>query len=385
MRISGVLCSSGSVSTCSASVLLARGSSSTSRAAGVDGVVEAEVAVGEEDVPATSRPPAPRFSSFIFSLISEWPTFHMMARRRARAISSYSAWLHLTSLTKVAPGRLLQDVAREQDHQLVAPDDAPLAVDDADAVGVAVERDAHLGAGLAAPARSVGDVLGDGGIGVVVGEAPVRLAVERARPRSPGAQDRQRSARPPMPLPASTTTLNAARPELDALGDVVDVGGRIVALSRPCPARGAGSEVARSRRARAAPGSRRRGWCCAAQDLEAVVLGRVVAAGDLHAAVGCRGGTPRSRGPASPRTPTSMTSSPSRAGPRTSAACRRGEESAAVAAQRDAAAPARRGARRWLAQVGHELVGRGRGRRCRGCRTHGRRGHWATKGRSSKG
>ena len=35
------------------------------------------------------------------------------------------------------------------DHHLVAPDDAAVRVDDADAVGVAVERDAEVGAGLA--------------------------------------------------------------------------------------------------------------------------------------------------------------------------------------------------------------------------------------------
>ena len=49
-------------------------------------------------------PASTAFSSFIFALMSEWPTFHMMARAAGAAISSYSAWLHFTSLTKVAPG-----------------------------------------------------------------------------------------------------------------------------------------------------------------------------------------------------------------------------------------------------------------------------------------
>ena len=40
----------------------------------------------------------------------------------------------------------LQDVAREQHHQLVAEQDRRRVVDDADPVGVAVERDAHVGA-----------------------------------------------------------------------------------------------------------------------------------------------------------------------------------------------------------------------------------------------
>ena len=49
-------------------------------------------------------PASAAFSSFIFTLISEWPTFHMIARPPRAVISSNSAWLHFTSLTKVAPG-----------------------------------------------------------------------------------------------------------------------------------------------------------------------------------------------------------------------------------------------------------------------------------------
>ena len=49
-------------------------------------------------------PASSAFSSFIFSLMSEWPTFHMIALPPALAISSYSAFEHFTSLTKVAPG-----------------------------------------------------------------------------------------------------------------------------------------------------------------------------------------------------------------------------------------------------------------------------------------
>ena len=53
-------------------------------------------------------PASAAFSSFIFALMSEWPTFHMMALPPRRAISSNSAWLHFTSLTKVAPGCLVR-------------------------------------------------------------------------------------------------------------------------------------------------------------------------------------------------------------------------------------------------------------------------------------
>jgi hypothetical protein len=53
----------------------------------VDRVVEAEVAVREEDVPAhLAASAAP--SSFICALMSEWPTFHITRGRPPSSISS---------------------------------------------------------------------------------------------------------------------------------------------------------------------------------------------------------------------------------------------------------------------------------------------------------
>ena len=49
----------------------------------------------------------------------------------------------------LSPRHAREDVAREQREQLVAPYDAAGAGDGADAVGVAVEADAEIGAGLA--------------------------------------------------------------------------------------------------------------------------------------------------------------------------------------------------------------------------------------------
>ena len=45
---------------------------------------------------------------------------------------------------------LAQDVARKQHHELVAPHDAARRIDDAQAIRVAIERDAQLGAALSA-------------------------------------------------------------------------------------------------------------------------------------------------------------------------------------------------------------------------------------------
>ena len=72
--------------------------------AGVDRVVEAEASGGRRTCARDISPASARRLSFIFALISEWPTFHIMACPPARAISSYSACEHFTSPTNVAPG-----------------------------------------------------------------------------------------------------------------------------------------------------------------------------------------------------------------------------------------------------------------------------------------
>ena len=71
---------------------------------------------------------------------------------------------------------VLEDVAGVNDQQLVAPEDAPPAVDDADAVGVAVQADAQVGPGLLHLGDQVLQVLDHGGVGMVVGEAAVHVA-----------------------------------------------------------------------------------------------------------------------------------------------------------------------------------------------------------------
>jgi hypothetical protein len=76
------------------------------------------------------------------------------------------------------PGFRARHVARVEHEELVAPDDAALRVDDPDAVGVAVERDAELGAAVRHRADQVLHVLFDRRIGMVVREPPVHVGEE---------------------------------------------------------------------------------------------------------------------------------------------------------------------------------------------------------------
>ena len=71
-----------------------------------------------------------------------------------------------------------QDVAGEDDHELVAEEHAAAVVDGADAVGVAVEADAEVGLGFQHGVDELFLVLGDGGVGVMGGEGSVDGAVE---------------------------------------------------------------------------------------------------------------------------------------------------------------------------------------------------------------
>ena len=151
--------------------------------------------------------------------------------------------------------------------------------------------------------------------------------------------------------------------------------GRDVAADRlaaaPAPA-------ARSRRCSMSSRSSwisRRDRALAAHHLEAVVLGRVVAAGDHHAAVGLEVVAPRSTACGVGH---DADVDDVQARPRAARAQRRGQarrREAAVAADRDASR--RRcgaGTCRARARVGRRVVGRSRDRRRRGCRTRERFG-----------
>ena len=79
--------------------------------------------------------------------MSEWPVFHMIGLPPAFSTASGKRLraLHVED-DRLSRARALEHVARVEDQDPVAPDDVAVVVDDADAIGVAVERDADLGA-----------------------------------------------------------------------------------------------------------------------------------------------------------------------------------------------------------------------------------------------
>ena len=75
----------------------------------------------------------------------------------------------------VAPGLRDKNLARIDDHQLVAVDYFAVFIHRADAVGIAVEGDSEIGAGLAHFGDEGFEIVGNGRIGMVIGEAAVHV------------------------------------------------------------------------------------------------------------------------------------------------------------------------------------------------------------------
>ena len=119
-------------------------------------------------------------------------------------------------------------------------------VDDEAAVGVAVEREAEVGAVLEHRRLQVDEVRGLERVRLVVRERAVELEVQRARSSSGSAgrpaavPSTAGTVSPAMPLPASTTTFRGRMPSSgDELAQVRGVVGEHVALGDACPARSA--------------------------------------------------------------------------------------------------------------------------------------------------
>src|SRR5678815_204365 len=62
----------------------------------------------------------------------------------------------------------LKDRSREQDHQLIAPDDATVLIHHSDAIAVAVERETDIGAVIVNGSYRVLKIFGNGRIRVMV-------------------------------------------------------------------------------------------------------------------------------------------------------------------------------------------------------------------------
>ena len=110
-------------------------------------------------------------------MISEWPTFHISHAAGSELVVHRLRALHLADELRARD--LGQHSLAEQDHQLIAPQDPAGGVDRADAIGVAVERDAELGTQRLHGHDQIGEVLGLRWVGMVVWEAAVEVAVER--------------------------------------------------------------------------------------------------------------------------------------------------------------------------------------------------------------
>ena len=165
----------------------------------------------------------------------------------------------------------------------------------ADAVGVAVEGDAQLGAGPPDRLLQVLEVLGNGRIGVVVREGAVRLAEERRHLGAERLEGRDGDHAADA-VPAVGDHLD--RPlELVAADDrlAVALQHRVVGglLPRPAAPPLGGDDLPEAEDVLAVEGLARE------DHLEAVELGRIVGPGDLDARRRSRARTRRSRGRAS--------------------------------------------------------------------------------------
>ena len=179
-------------------------------------------------------------------------------------------------------GTLAQNRARERHHQLVAPHDLSVLVHRTDAVGVAVVRDPDRRVIFFHRRDQVAHVLLDRRVRMMVGEAPVHLGVEFDR-LEPEPFHQRRRDHPAASVAAVHDDLESRR-ELELRHDEIVVVGNHRAL---------GERALRAGRDKIAPldyfaqplnlraVNRRRSHA----QLEAVVLGRVMTAGDHHAAV----------------------------------------------------------------------------------------------------
>src|SRR5512138_3096101 len=144
----------------------------------VDAVVEAEPAVPEEDVAAHL---AREDGLLLLHLRLDEAVPRLPHDRAAAALRDVvverEGALHLAD--DRGARHLGEERAREEDHELVAPEDVPLLVDRADAIGVAVVGDPDVRLRLEHLRLQVLEVLLDGGIRVVVREPAVHLDEER--------------------------------------------------------------------------------------------------------------------------------------------------------------------------------------------------------------
>ncbi len=114
-------------------------------------------------------------SSFILALISEWPGLihDAVAAEFGDLVVHHLRTFHFADERRA--GLALQDFARIDQQQQVAIDDVALLVDSADAVGIAIEGQAKFGAGFADPGNQMGQICGDCRVGMMIRKMAVHL------------------------------------------------------------------------------------------------------------------------------------------------------------------------------------------------------------------
>ena len=158
-------------------------------------VVEAEVAVLEEDV-AAHLPGQLGVGLLHLRLDQAVPRLphHRRAAVGGDVVVERGRALHLTDDRR--SGDLGQHRAGEEDHQLIPPEHLALVVDDADPIGVTVVGDPHLGLLLLHRGDEVLEVLQHRRVRVVVGEPGVHLAEEGHHVEAHRTQQRHRHLAP---------------------------------------------------------------------------------------------------------------------------------------------------------------------------------------------
>ena len=252
--------------------------------AGIQAVVEAVPAVLVEDVAAHLA--GQRRAGLLQARLDQrmpGARHHRHAAARAHIAGQVAGAFHVVD--DRAAGVARQHLVGQQHQLTVGEDDAAAAGDHAQSVAVAVEGQADLAVGLAQAGDQVLQVLGMRGIGVVVGEGAVDLAEQLGHlaPERPvqGRRDRARHA-----VAAIDGDLHAAR-QPDVAGDARDVALGQRLLAQAAALRRRHRAQARGRDVLAQPGDGLAVDRIAADHhLQAVVLGRIVAAGDRHAGTG---------------------------------------------------------------------------------------------------
>ena len=173
-----------------------RGEQAQQPARGVDGVVHPDVLVGETDVPGefTTDDRSGGMHLLLDERVPGRP-HHRDAPRRLEHARQRLRALHVKDQL-LARTPAFEHLQAEKEKQDVAPHHRAGFVHHPDAVGIAVEADAQSRSGPANLRRHVHDILVDRGIGVMVREGPVELAVEGDHVGSDRLQHRHRGERP---------------------------------------------------------------------------------------------------------------------------------------------------------------------------------------------